>query len=150
MLTVQVSGLHLSGTLRLIPLPEHNLLTFGFAYAPHVDLDLQAAVGSLGAKLGNVGFLRRAIASVLSKRFTEPRRRMVALFLKPARLLTSEDAFRAATLQVSLQSICAPALACGDVLVSVQVLKVCIDGPDSFDPCCARPWHRCCLGRMWH
>lgn len=132
--TVQVQGMRLAGTLRLIPLPEVNMIAFSFAYPPSMELDLQAAVGNMGAKLGNVGFFKRAITSVLCKKFTEPRRRLTALHVKPPKNFNILQAFAAATVRVSLQSILAPALACSEVLVSMQIHKVRLFTPTLLPP----------------
>jgi hypothetical protein len=110
--------------MRLIPIPEHNLTAMSFAYPPHVDLELEAAVGVLGAKLGKLGFLKQAIMSVLCKRFTEPRRRMTALYVKPAKFFNTLAEFVAATVQLSVINIQFPATPCHEIVVHAQLRKV--------------------------
>jgi hypothetical protein len=110
--------------LRLIPLPEHNLITFALAYPPEVELKLEAAVGHFGAQLGNFSFLKRAIQNVLNRRFTEPRRRMLAQYVKPPRMPNILQGFTSAVITASVQSIDFGACQQSEVVVHAQVRKV--------------------------
>ena len=121
---MQVTGLRISGTLRLIPIPELNLITFSFAYPPQVELKVGAAVGYIGGQLGKFGFLKRAITNVLGKRFTEPRRRMLAQYVRPAKYFNILQMFNSASVDVAVMGIGFPATSHRSIVVHAQMRKV--------------------------
>ena len=122
---MQITGIRIAGTIRLIPIPENNFITFSFAYPPQIGLDVKAAVGGLGAQVGKSAILRRAISNVLTRRFTEPRRRMLVQYLRPAKFPDILKQFMSAVVTVSVQSIAFAATHERDVVVHAQMRKVC-------------------------
>lgn len=122
---LQVTRVRIAGILRLIPIPDCNLLTFSFAYPPDVDLDLSATIGVFKAQLGTSGMLKRAVSNVLVKRFTEPRRRMLAHFVTPPKLPNLLTVFTSAVVTVKVLSVRYEACQHDDVVLHAQMRKVC-------------------------
>ena len=116
----QLSGVAVTGVMRLIPLPDHRLIAVAFAKPPDVKLQLEARFGWLGIALDDVTMLRKLIQRELSKVVTEPRRLVVPLDVRP---MTSAT-FQSAALDVSVLSVDCAAWAHRDVLIVARAKKV--------------------------
>ena len=105
--------------MRMIPLPEQNLVAVSFATPTVPDLDVHLKMGPAGASIGN--WIQPQAAAHISRLFTEPRRMIAPLFVT---LPAKREKFSSAIMDLTVFDINFPACTEQQVVVHAQLSKV--------------------------
>ena len=119
----QIHKIVASGTIRMIPVPEENLIAIALLAPPKLDYSIDMVVGGTKRNIAHLGIFKKAVGEGLAESMIEPRRKMLALHLGN---FDTGTVCHGGSLQLSMHSLSGPGFDNGSaVTLAVHVGEVC-------------------------